>query len=635
MIPFALHAGPGAAAAHGADLLQEPMVESPLPGGVAAVVRFLFNLPAWFQIAGAVTGAVVAAAVVWILWRRRRDIVAWLRTRSRRVIVWLGATAAVVVLSAATFGAASWNYMQHDNGFCTGCHVMDPAFTRFTESEHATLACHDCHQQSIFASMRQLYLWVAERPAEIGPHAKVPNAVCARCHVTDEPEIWQRIASTAGHRTHLESHEPALSGIQCVTCHAVEVHRFAPLAKTCGQAGCHAGTGIVLGDMRGQTALHCTMCHQFTAPVPALATRDSAAGTLVPGFTQCFSCHEMRGRLPGLDLARDPHRGTCGMCHNPHRQETTAAARQTCTRCHATWRDIPFHSGANHRRAGPDCLTCHLPHAARVDPSDCAGCHAAVRDRRSGRAPPVPFDTTTALRRTSWGHFEGEPKGKGDASWVGPPGRPWQFSPPDTFSHERHNHLTCLTCHGNPSGQGRLTFKPPRGCQICHHQAPATSECSTCHEESEYQAPRQVTLSVAVGARPPRERTVVFKHDIHTVLGCVACHNTPVTLARSAACADCHVFHHGAGRECSACHVADAAVRVAHAPPTEAHVKCAACHAEDVIAALEPDRLFCLTCHTDKRQHHVDRPCAVCHLLASPDVLQRRLTEGWGGGGAE
>jgi len=43
----------------------------PLPGGVAAVLRFFFNLPQWFQIVGFIVGVIVAAAVLLLLWRHR------------------------------------------------------------------------------------------------------------------------------------------------------------------------------------------------------------------------------------------------------------------------------------------------------------------------------------------------------------------------------------------------------------------------------------------------------------------------------------------------------------------------------------------------------------------------------------
>ena len=364
-------------------------VESPLPGGVATVVRFFFQVPQWIQIGGALLGAAVVALAVWWVWRIRGEIIRWLVSRPRQVKMAMGVTAGVVVLGAAVFGKVSWDYMQHDNDFCTGCHVMGPAYQRFTASEHDTLSCHNCHQQSLFASTRQLVLWVAERPDHIPKHAKVPNARCEHCHVTDQPEKWQHIATTAGHRTHLESDSSALKNIQCVTCHGLEVHRFVPVDSTCGQAGCHVNQHISLGPMENQTQLHCVTCHQFTAEVPLLATRDSAAGTLRPAREQCFSCHEMQKVFAQFDTRHDPHNGTCGMCHNPHEQATAQEAAQSCTTapCHADWRDNAFHSGRNHRDVAANCLICHQPHSAQVDPSDCAGCHEAVSQRED--VPPA------------------------------------------------------------------------------------------------------------------------------------------------------------------------------------------------------------------------------------------------------
>jgi hypothetical protein len=214
----------------------------------------------------------------------------------------------------------------------------------------------------------------------------VPNRVCAGCHINGDPKKWKIIAATAGHRTHLESDSSALRDVQCVTCHGQEVHRFLPVDSTCAQAKCHVNIRVQLGKMAQQTDLHCVTCHQFTAKVPQLAEYDSARGTLVPNVRQCFSCHEMRVALANFDPAKDPHRGTCGMCHNPHTQKVASDAVKSCAsaQCHANWRDDPFHVGPNHRSVGTTCLVCHNPHQAKVDPSDCAGCHAAVRARRAG-----------------------------------------------------------------------------------------------------------------------------------------------------------------------------------------------------------------------------------------------------------
>lgn len=633
----------------GGLLDQAPTVESPLPGGVATVVRFVFNLPSWLQIAAAAIGLAVGVAVLVLLWRRRAAIRQWVLTRRRNVRIGLAAGAAAVVLGFVGFGTASWNYMQHDNGFCTGCHVMGPAYQRFTRSEHDSLSCHDCHDQSLFASMRQLYLWVAERPSEIGPHAKVASGVCKRCHVTGQPEVWRRIISTAGHRTHLESDSAELKNIQCVTCHGLEVHHFAPVDSTCAQSGCHVTTRITLGKMQAQTSLHCVTCHRFTREVPTFLPRDSARGRLVPGVSECFSCHEMQAILAEFDAGRDPHAGTCGACHDPHKQARPQAAAGSCAKagCHEGWRAEPFHVGPAHRKVGEQCTLCHQPHAAKVDPSDCAGCHAAVRERRAqlgGRhlTPPLPFDTTKALRKVSAAPAAvpfGPQKGKGDRPFFDdpppasspPPGGGAVPVEPDSFPHARHKSLACITCHASQREHTRLTFRAPRGCQICHHENPAKLDCARCHTRGELTAPESVTVKVTVSGSPARAHPARFDHTQHRDKTCLDCHAKEVTLAATApvaSCKACHDDHHAAGRRCSACHaaVSDEAVE-AHTPPERAHVACDACHTPQIVARLTPDREFCITCHAEQKRHYATRECTVCHFQAAPETVKAMLVE--------
>jgi nitrate/TMAO reductase-like tetraheme cytochrome c subunit len=645
------------------------VVQSPLPGGVARVVRFLLNtVPQWVQIGGVVLGAIVAAVVLWLLFTRRAAIRAWLASRTSGVRLALAAIAVVLIAGVAAMGTVTWNYTQHSNDFCVGCHIMNPAFQKFsdTTNKHAKLSCHDCHQQSLYASARQVYLWVAERPEKIGKHAKVPNTVCENCHVTKDTASWQHIAATAGHRVHLESDSSTIKNLQCVTCHGVELHRFASVNETCGQSGCHkpSETKIVLGKMADQTDLHCAGCHEFTADVPALATRDSARGTLVPGMTECLACHKMQKVLPDFDAAKDPHGGKCGTCHNPHVQKTAAEAVKSCTTagCHANWRDEPFHVGASHKQIAPRCLTCHVPHAAKVDASNCEGCHLKVRSRGKLR-PPLPFDTTKALRRvgtttappateaayadsrhsvtmalTSGPGPSAEsvddataPEREDVRSAANYAAAPLSRAPPaeaDPFPHARHAKLACLVCHETGTGVGRLTFTPPRGCAICHHQAPTSGKCATCHAKSEYTAVQHTTMRVTVPGHDPRPRPVDFFHAVHTKRACLDCHTTPVTLAPSTAqaqCRDCHSDHHAADRNCSACHtIADP--KFAHRTLETAHQRCDACHTATTVAELTPTRSFCSACHATKGKGHYDqKECSVCHFLAEPGVYRSRL----------
>jgi hypothetical protein len=631
-----------------ADTLGAP----PLPGGVQAVVRAVFSAPTWLWLTLMSIGGIIAAIVLWQAWTRRVALWTWFRTRPRGVTIAIFGTVGFLVLASAGFGMVSWNYMQHDNRFCSSCHVMTPAFQAMkTSTVHDSLSCHDCHQQSIFASSWQLFVWLKDRPEKIEKHAIVPNGTCQKCH-SGTNEKWQRVLRTAGHRLHLESDSSALDSVQCVTCHAQEVHRFMPADRTCGQSGCHKpeDTHIRIGAMAAQTSLHCVTCHQFTAELPQLAGLDSVRNTLRPGSHQCFSCHQMRERVADFNIAKDPHGGQCGMCHNPHTQDRPQEAIKQCTSagCHAGWRDVAFHAGAIHRGVAlnaTQCKTCHTPHAARVDAADCQGCHADVARRIPGmRRLNQGFDTTRALRHSSIEYRIPETgyRQAPDTSVVSGIRHPVSAlekssakhgpapPPPDSFDHRRHTAVACLTCHAVQSSS-RLTFEAPRGCQICHHTAPNANRCETCHTASEIAPPHAAVVTVAVRGQAPRPRGVGFRHERHASLACATCHGTGVSRAPADSirtCAACHDDHHQAARECSTCHTGnDAAMRSAHAPPANAHAACTACHQSATVARLIPDRQLCLTCHATQRDHQPGRECSTCHFLQDPAAYRRHLLQ--------
>ena len=633
-----------------------PPAPPPIPGVVATILRSVFNAPLWMWLVAILVGVAVAVVVVRLLWTRRRAIRDWVVTRDRAVKLALGGIAGVILAIVALGGAVSWNYMEHENAFCAGCHIMDGPWNKFAldAGKHSKLNCHDCHKQSLYASSRQLVLWVANRPEKIPPHAPVPNGRCEACHAKNEAEKWTRIKETAGHRTHLESDSTALADVQCVTCHGVAVHEFIPAKKTCGQSGCHEQLEIRLGKMAEQTTLHCNQCHQFTAEVPKLATRDSAAGTLRPGNKQCLACHEMQQVLADFDPARDPHNGVCGTCHNPHTQENPQAAGKTCTdaRCHSNWQGTPFHVGTAHRRVGAQCLTCHAAHASKLDASDCVACHTKVTSRFGALRlrPPLPFDTARALRPLerderrleapvrakqdvpspgSW--LEMQVEGEEDVpprdlapAWPADPPR----APPDSFPHVRHRRLACITCHASGTQHGRLTFEPPRGCQICHHQRPQQSDCSTCHTAESRRRPVPTTIAIAIRDSAARSRPVNFAHSVHAELRCVQCHTEPVTLLpapTARGCRDCHADHHAPGRTCATCHTG-AELRTAHGKNISAsHRACDACHTASTVALLTPDRSFCLTCHQPQRDHYTQGQCTTCHFLKPPEEFRAHL----------
>ncbi|MEQ1690631.1 MAG: hypothetical protein ABMA00_05060, partial [Gemmatimonas sp.] len=130
----------------------EVVVKNPVPGFVGQAFQLAFNLPSWVQIGGALVGAAVGIAVLFWIYGRRERVSAWLGTQSTGYKMGLAGIAGVMLLGAGGVGYAGNHYMQHDNDFCVGCHVMGDAWTAFQRSEHRKLECHDCHRQSVLVS---------------------------------------------------------------------------------------------------------------------------------------------------------------------------------------------------------------------------------------------------------------------------------------------------------------------------------------------------------------------------------------------------------------------------------------------------------------------------------------------------
>ena len=197
----------------------------------------------------------------------------------------------------------------------------------------------------------------------------------------------------------------------------------------------------------------------------------------------------------------------------------------------------------------------------------------------------------------------------------------------DSFPHDRHKKLACLTCH-LPTSQKVLTFQPPRGCQICHHQAPQQADCKKCHTTEMLDRPMDVRITVTVPKHDPRGRTVGYRHALHEKKKCTDCHVTPVTLMPSDSvltCRSCHSDHHEAGRSCVTCHHTGA-ILAPHEPPVAPHYGCDRCHTPERIAVLVPARSLCLVCHSTMQDHNDPKPCTECHFLAPPEEFRANLT---------
>ena len=327
---------------------------------------------------------------------------------------------------------------------------------------------------------------------------------------------------TAGHRTHLESDSSALKGkVECLTCHARSAHRFAPVDSTCSQQGCHLteDVRIRLGRMAGQTGLHCMVCHKFTARGAGARDLRLRQGRAAPGSKQCFSCHAMRERLADFNPERDPHGGTCGMCHNPHAEREAEGRAQELHR-RGVPRGLRRRWTSTGRRApeGRDAVR-DLSHAARGPGGRLRLRRAATRARRPARhsaaSRPLPFDTLKALQRTS-GPLDvvpPSPHGKGDAPIDDPPPRghcPTRSTAPALLAQQPQetplHHLPRREVEGehrHVQGPARVPHLPSPGAVRRPIARPATTHhaCRSCRSAERFTCRRMPRRRPIVPAR--------------------------------------------------------------------------------------------------------------------------------------
>ena len=196
------------------------VVRSPLPDPLVPIVQWIFQRPGWVMVGGLVMGAhrgarragtaLAAAPGDRHLARhpragsqaghgrcgRRRAAADRRRRASRRT------TTSCTTTTSAGGATSSSPAARCSSGLTPGPISWSTSWRVSTTS----LSCHACHPFELKAQTKELFYWIMARPDKIPPTARCLATICEQCHVQGEAKkTWQRIASTAGHRTHLES----------------------------------------------------------------------------------------------------------------------------------------------------------------------------------------------------------------------------------------------------------------------------------------------------------------------------------------------------------------------------------------------------------------------------------------------
>ena len=253
----------------------------------------------------------------------------------RRWTVLIVLSCVLVALVIAAFVAAHYTSR---SSFCDTCHEMDPYYSSWMASSHASAECADCHippgivpyvETKLF-SLREVWVHITGgTDVPLAVTREIPNESCYRCHSTPQDMTLQGV--TFSHAEHEEEY--------CIDCHVRIVH-------TDVNPPSYTSPG---------TMDACVKCHDGTR----------AAG-------ECSLCHEA------------PHepRGECAACHNIDSwsgavehpfPRTGGHAGLACTDCHVSRPGSQLIPGTDLPRPSPECVSCHGDQHGGL--TDCADCH--------------------------------------------------------------------------------------------------------------------------------------------------------------------------------------------------------------------------------------------------------------------
>ena len=531
----------------------------------------------------------------------------------------------LVVVVAAIWIGVSVIESQEDSDYCGSCHSMLPYHESWSQSNHASVGCAECHIEPgvsgwIKARLDLNRMKKAEASGVTAPpDIEVGDEFCLKCH-GKAANITDTEAMTIPHFLHGEV------GLDCASCHGGEIHGeqgTTPTGMThatcieCHEAiitdletctKCHKTDWIIETDvMRIPHLLHtdmgllCANCHV----VPREFDEDVKMEQV--GHDSCIPCHE--------DIIADPN--GCATCHKVEPIYETVGIR------------IPHQS---HIGMGLSCVDCHGPQVAKdgqeliemghdqcadcheeaiLDPDGCVTCHKVMPTIESAKLR-IPHELHTEMGLSCADCHGPQVPAKGEDSFE--------------MSHD-----TCVTCHESEIGDSKQ-------CMTCHKtvDVSGTAEikmphpvhmemglsCGECHGPQ--------VVSAGAGMEEPFESShdlciSCHRDEISDPKQCMTCHKT-VDVSGTAEIKMPHPVHMEMGLSCGECHGSQA-LKLGEKPLEMSHDMCVSCH-DDFIA--NPDT--CEKCHKVDEIHETDEiiiphdlhtsfglSCTDCH---GPQVLK-------------
>lgn len=236
-------------------------------------------------------------------------------------------------------GYRTYNYIEHNPGFCASCHLMNKAWNAWASGPHQTVSCKACHKQDILKRSLMLWNWAINKTEEVQSHTSLDKKVCEKCHLSQK-ENWKQVGETAGHRLHVKK-----ANLQCLACHFPSLHVFKPKVEDCER--CHSNSRVNIGGMQD---FHCTTCHDFLA-------KGKQAKSIMPTRDTCLACHQEMQMKNETFPVDGPMVFNCSDCHKLHTKPFIKSS--DCLSCHT---EILVSKDHFERKTLTICTKCHKPH---------------------------------------------------------------------------------------------------------------------------------------------------------------------------------------------------------------------------------------------------------------------------------
>ncbi|MCC6409398.1 MAG: NapC/NirT family cytochrome c [Planctomycetes bacterium] len=596
--------------------------------------------------------------------------------RSRNL---LGLVFVVGLFSAAAFGIVMYATVHHtaQPEFCNSCHIMEPYYESWQNSEHKNVACIECHYEpgsletleGKFKALSQLAKYVT-RTQGTKPWAEVSDASCMRsgCHsvrMLDGPVMFgnisfdhrqhlletrrgRRLRCTSCHSQIVQGQHVAVTPTVCVTCHFMPGDDGHPPAETSDCLLCH-GPPTQPVEVEGRPFVHadyvergvgCRECHNPVVEGDGVVRKD-----------RCHACHAEQGHVERIGETAflhekhvTDHKVECFECHDEIRhgllplKKPEATKREGCGVCHESAHDAAslVYSGTGAVGVPDDpsrmyqtrvvCEACHTGRSGQtvIDDGDMGELVIAPDDSTGASSNPAHHSSHASMVAAAGNvdciHCHGpEFNGMLD-QWQSAVGEQLDRLKPMLADLEKRMPKASPAAAPLADAQRNLSLVALDGSRGVHNPTYALAALKVSAERLDQAA---ATLGVELGTRAADGFPFVSKD------GCSECHpgaGRPASVWKGEA-AFPHAKHLGQGFECSQCHST-----TEHGKPAFPRSDCASCHHQETDKFDVSD---CSRCHgaqlgmlggalsgfAELKGPMSEMDCGDCHGEA-PDILR-------------